>query len=80
MLRLYTSDPLEASLCNLCVCISAEVVCLDCSLLLFHQFCKLQKLRGHQADDEQLHVSIQLNVSFLHQVHDKFKDLHNHYN
>lgn len=48
------------NICNLCVVyVSAEMVCLDCSLLLFHQLCKLQKFRGHQTDDEQLHVSIQ---------------------
>lgn len=41
------------------LCFSAEVVRLDRSLLLFHQLCKLQKLRGHQTDDEQLHVSVQ---------------------
>lgn len=31
----------------LLLCVSAEVVCLDRSLLLFHQLCKLQKLRRH---------------------------------
>ncbi len=44
---------------TLVTCVSVEVVCLDRSLLLFHQLCKLQKLRGHQTDDEQLHVSMQ---------------------
>lgn len=36
----------------------AEVVCLDRCLLLLHQLRQLQELRGHQADDEQLHVSL----------------------
>ncbi|KAF3852847.1 hypothetical protein F7725_006206 [Dissostichus mawsoni] len=34
----------------------AEVVCLDRGVLLVHQLCKLQKFRGHQTDDEQLHA------------------------
>lgn len=38
-------------------CVSAKVVCLDCSLLFLHQFRQLQKLRRHETDDEQLHVS-----------------------
>lgn len=58
--------------CNLHIaCVSAEVVCLDRSLLLFHQLCKLQKLRGHQTDDEQFHVSTQHHVFFDHFVHRK---------
>jgi len=40
----------------MCVCV-AEVVRLDRRLLLLHQLRQLQKLRGHETDDEQLHVS-----------------------
>lgn len=49
------------------LCVSAEVVRLDRSLLLFHQLCKLQELGGHQTDDEQLHVSphAESNFQFL---------------
>ena len=46
--------------------LSAEMVRLDRSLLLFHQLCKLQKLRGHQTDDEQLHVSVQRVCVYMH--------------
>lgn len=64
-INLEHSNPSQvctANFCNLCFCVSAEMVCLDRSLLLFHQLCKLQKLRGYQTDDEQLHVSIQYNI------------------
>lgn len=36
---------------------AAEVVRLDRRLLLLHQLRQLAQLRGHKADDEQLHVS-----------------------
>lgn len=36
--------------------VEAEVVCMDCSLLLIHQLRQLSQLGGHQADDEQFHV------------------------
>lgn len=32
------------------------MVRLDRRLLLLYQFCQLQKFRGHETDDEQLHV------------------------
>lgn len=50
------------------VCVSAQVVRLDSRLLFFHQLCKLKKLRGHQTDDEQLHVSIQPNIETISAV------------
>ncbi len=35
-----------------------EVVCMGCSLLLIHQFCKLQIFRRHKADAQQFYVSL----------------------